>query len=163
MSANEKQIKEELKMIGNTVALVTSQQGNLRDATTVAWISRVSNIPPLIMISIAPERFIHKLILESGEFNVAILGEDNEELAIYCGTNTAYEVDKFKEGNIATFKAGVVSAPLINDALVNLECKMVEIKRAGDHTIFIGEAIAAHTMRQGRPLMVTDRLCTLEY
>lgn len=163
INTKEKTIKEALKIIASPVTVVTSQEGCRKDATTVAWVTRVSNDPPLIMICISPKRFIHNLIIESKEFNVAVLGDECEEMALFCGTNSAYDVDKLIEGNIEILKPSLVSAPLIKNALVNLECRLVESSGAGDHTIFIGEVVMAHMLKEGKPLVVTDKLCTLNY
>jgi len=163
MNTKEKTIKETLKKLANAVTIVTSKKDEKQDATTVAWITRVSNNPPLIMISISPNRFIHNLITESKEFNVAILGEESEEIALFCGTKSAYDIDKLIEGNIETLKPSLIEPPLIKDALANLECKLIQSLEVGDHTAFIGEVVMAHTLGQGKPLIVTDKLCTLDY
>ncbi|SKC43121.1 flavin reductase family protein [Maledivibacter halophilus] len=162
MNTKEKSFKQALKKIANTVAIVTCENGERRDATTVAWITKVSNVPPLIMISVSSKRYIHNLISEAKEFNVAIIGEELEDLALFCGTKTAYDVDKFNEWNIETMKPYLISSPLIKSALVNLECTLVNKFEVGDHTAFIGEVVAAHNLREGKPLIVTDRLCTLD-
>ncbi len=163
MNAKEKTIKEALKIIANPVTIVTTQKGCKKDATTVAWVTRVSNDPSLIMICISPKRFIHNLIIESKEFNIAVLGDECEEMALFCGTNSAYDVDKLTEGNIELLKPSLTFAPLIKNALVNLECRLVESFGAGDHTVFIGEVVMAHMLKDGKPLVVTDKLCTLDY
>ncbi len=152
-----------LKMIGNTVCLVTASHGTMRGVTTIAWVSRISNTPPLIMVSVAPERYIHKIITNSKEFNVAVLGNELEELALYCGTKSSSEVDKFMNMKIDIFDGSVISAPLIKDALINLECRLIDSKDVGDHTMFIGEVVNNHRTNEGRPLMVCDRLCSLNY
>lgn len=163
MSTKDNNVRQALKQIASTVTIVTCKNGAIRDATTVAWISKVSNIPPLIMISVSSDRCIHKLINEAKEFNVAIIGEEAEDLALFCGTKTAYEIDKFDEGNIETMKPYLISSPLIKRALTNLECTLVNKFEVGDHTAFIGEVIATHSLSEGKPLIVTDKLCTLDY
>lgn len=163
MNTKEKTVKEILKKLANPVTIVTCQKGEKQDATTVAWITRVSNDPPLIMISISPNRFIHKLITESEEFNVAILGEESEEMALFCGTKSAYDIDKLSEGNIQILTPSLIESPLIKDALANLECKLIQSFKVGDHTAFIGEVVMAHILGEGKPLIVTDKLCTLNY
>lgn len=163
MSTKEKVTKEALKKIVNPVTIVTSQKGSRRDATTVAWVTRVSNDPPLIMISISPKRFIHNLIIESKEFNIAVLGDECEDMAMFCGTKSAYDIDKLMEGDIELLKPSLISAPLIKNALTNLECRLVESFGAGDHTVLIGEVVKSHILKEGKPLVVTDKLCTLDY
>lgn len=155
-------IKVSLRKIPNPVGLVTAQHKEKRDVTTVAWISKVSNIPPLLMISVSPERYIHDLIKQSGEFTLAILSEKQEELALYCGSKTGYDVDKFQEGRILTEKPFYIKAPLIQDAVVNLECRVLDLYTAGDHTLFIGEILMAYDAKDDiRPLVMTDQITSL--
>lgn len=163
MSTKDNNVRQALKQIASTVTIITCKSGSIRDATTVAWISKVSNIPPLIMISVSSDRCIHKLINEAKEFNVAIIGEEAEDLALFCGIKTAYEIDKFTEGNIETMKPYLISSPLIKRALNNLECTLINKFEVGDHTAFIGEVVATHSLREGKPLIVTDKLCTIDY
>jgi flavin reductase (DIM6/NTAB) family NADH-FMN oxidoreductase RutF len=156
-------IKVGLRKITNPIGLVTAQKDEKRDATTVAWISKVSNHPPLIMISIAPERYIHHLIQDTREFGLAILSEKQEPLALYCGSTSAYEVDKFREAPIETVEASMIKAPLIKEAVVNFECKVVDTITTGDHTMFIGEVLVAYYEEDKKPLVMTDRMGTLEF
>ncbi len=163
MYTKEKTIREGLKKIANTVTIVTCQNGDKRDATTVAWITKVSNDPPLIMASISPKRFIHNLIAEAKEFNVAILGEESEKMALFCGTKSGYNVDKLREFNIKTLKSSLNSSPTIKNALVSLECKLINSFEVGDHTAFIAEIVASSILKEGNQLIITDKLCTLDY
>ena len=71
MNTKDKISKEILKKLANSVTIITCQKDEKRDATTVAWITRVSNNPPLIMVSISPRRYIHDLIVQAKEFNIA--------------------------------------------------------------------------------------------
>ncbi len=157
-------IKVSLRKIPNPVGLVTAQHNEKRDVTTVAWISKVSNAPPLVMVSIAPGRYIHDLIKQSGEFTLAILSEKQEQLALYCGSKTGYDVDKFQEAEIMTKKPFYVKAPLIQDAVVNLECRVQDLYTVGDHTLFIGEVLAAyHEEDNKKPLVMTDKITSLQF
>jgi flavin reductase (DIM6/NTAB) family NADH-FMN oxidoreductase RutF len=47
---------------------------------------------------------------------------------------------------------GKSGLPLLDDALVTLECRVVAAHEAGDHTIFIGEVESA-SVAGGRPLV----------
>ncbi len=53
----------------------------------------------------------------------------------YCGVRSGKDVDKFKELHLTPEKAEYVSAPLIAESPVNIECKVVK-KNAGGRIIF---------------------------
>ncbi|MEW6003560.1 MAG: flavin reductase family protein [Nitrospirota bacterium] len=127
---------------GPTV-LITSRLGEKINIMTAAWQMPVSFKPVLVAVSIGHERFSHKLISESKEFviNIPHLGMIKEVLC--CGTYSGRNTDKFKNCRLTQLKAQKVSAPVIEECIGNIECRLYSHFAAGDHTIFIGEVVAA--------------------
>ncbi|MBB6217094.1 flavin reductase (DIM6/NTAB) family NADH-FMN oxidoreductase RutF [Anaerosolibacter carboniphilus] len=160
---NDEQIKKGLRKIVNPVGLVVAKTDDKKDVTTVAWISKVSNDPPLIVVSIAPERYIHPLIEEAGEFVLALLSEEQEALALSCGTKTAYHIDKFDDVGIETQETQFVKGFHIKGAIANLECRVKDAVVAGDHTLFVAEVLAANYDESKRPLIMTNKMGTICY
>ena len=111
---------------------------------TLAWSMPVSRRPPLVAVSIAPGRYSHKLIEETGEFviNVPTIEIVNETL--YCGRVSGRSVDKFKKTGLTPAPAKIVKAPIIKECIAHLECRLYQKIPAGDHTIFIGRIVAAY-------------------
>ncbi|HHV35531.1 MAG TPA: flavin reductase family protein [Syntrophomonadaceae bacterium] len=136
------------------VALIGARDGDKHNITTVAWINQCSWTPLQVMVSIAPQRYIHDMIAKSREFMVTIMGEGEEETVFFCGTKSGRGVDKVKELDISTRPGEVIAVPRIKDALANLECKLVQSLVSGDHTIFIGEVVAADYCKDRRPLVL---------
>ncbi|MEA1993688.1 MAG: flavin reductase family protein [Euryarchaeota archaeon] len=120
------------------VALVTSDDNII----TLAWIGTACHDPPMLSAAIRPERFSHDLIKESGEFVVNIPTEEILEEVDYCGMVSGRDVDKFEETGLAKEKANKVSAPLIRECPVNLECTLKKIIPLGTHDLFIGRVVA---------------------
>jgi flavin reductase (DIM6/NTAB) family NADH-FMN oxidoreductase RutF len=60
-----------------------------------------------------------------------------------CGTQSGKDIDKFEACKLTPVKAQKVKAPLIEECIGNIECKLYSIHEAGDHTIFVGEVVAA--------------------
>jgi len=69
---------------------------------------------------------------------------DLAEATAYCGIHSGRDVDKFKQMNSTPLQASVIAAPLGKEAVCNLECRLVDQLDTGDHTIFVGQIIAAH-------------------
>jgi len=63
---------------------------------------------------------------------------------LYCGTHSGRDVDKFKETGLVAVPAKNVRPPLIEECVANFECRVVGEIETGDHTIFVGEIVAAH-------------------
>ncbi len=111
---------------------------------TVAWAGTVCTNPPMLSISVRPERYSYPILKETGEF---VLNLTTRELAFatdYCGVKSGRDVDKFKELGLTPLKAEHVGAPLIAESPVNIECKVREILPLGSHHMFLADVVAVH-------------------
>lgn len=108
------------------------------------WGMICSGDPKLVCVAIAPERYTHKCIEETGEFVFAWAGESQAGLVSYAGSCSGADVNKFEEFDIPTAEAVAIKVPLLAEAAINLECRVWASYPAGDHTIFVGEVVAAH-------------------
>ena len=76
------------------VYVVTTRVGDKINGMTAAWVSQVSLKPLLVMVPIAPPRYTHTLIKESGVFAINVLTSDQVELAKRFGYKSGRKVDK---------------------------------------------------------------------
>lgn len=111
---------------------------------TVVWFTCVSAEPPMCIVSIRPNRYSHQLIQESKEFVINIPTMDIVKNTLFCGRRTGREHDKFKETSLTPIPAKMVRPPLIKECVAHLECKLRQQMTVGDHTLFIGEILAAY-------------------
>lgn len=126
-------------------ALVTCQdKGGRSNIITIAWTGVVCSAPPMVSISIRPSRYSHGIIKETGEFVVNIPPSGIVEKVDICGIVSGKKVDKFRESGLTAAQASVVSAPLIEECTISLECKVTEIVPLGVHDMFMGEVVATH-------------------
>ena len=114
------------------------------DIITVAWAGTVCTNPPLVSISIRPERYSYHMIRETGEFVINLTTEELAFATDYCGVKSGRDVDKFKETGLTREKAEKVKAPMIAEAPVSIECKVKEIRELGSHHMFIAQVAAVH-------------------
>lgn len=102
----------------------------------------ISLRPPLVCIGVAPQRYSHRLIEETGEFVVNVPSIDLEEEMHYCGVKSGRDVDKFAETGLTPIPAKKVKPPLIKECFSHLECRVVQSHVCGDHTLIVGEVVA---------------------
>jgi len=115
-----------------------------RGGMTAAWVSRVSWDPPLLMVSIAPSRHTLTLIREYGEFVVNVIGKTLEKAAYEVfGFKSGRIVDKFVESGVKIRRGEKTRAPVLEDSIVAMECKLVKTVEAGDHVLVVGEVVNA--------------------
>lgn len=109
---------------------------------TVAWAGTVCTNPPMLTISVRPERYSYHMIKETGEFVVNLTTEDLAFATDYCGVKSGRDTDKWRDMKLTREPASKVSVPLIKESPVNLECKVVRVDELGSHHMFLAEVVA---------------------
>jgi flavin reductase (DIM6/NTAB) family NADH-FMN oxidoreductase RutF len=131
---------------GVAVVATVKSDGKLCGLTANA-VASVSLNPPLILVCIARDADTHECISSAGFFSVNMLDGSNERIARRF---SAWEVDKKFDG--LAFHTETTGAPILDEALAWLDCRVHAAHDAGDHTIFVGEVVAGDA-REGTPLL----------
>ncbi|MDE6016862.1 MAG: flavin reductase family protein [Acetatifactor sp.] len=111
---------------------------------TLAWVGTVCSDPPMVSISVRPERYSYGILKETGEFVINLTTKSLVYATDYCGVKSGRDVDKFQEMKLTALPASKVKAPLIAESPVNLECVVREVKPLGSHDMFLAEVVAVH-------------------
>ncbi|CAA9380223.1 MAG: Nitrilotriacetate monooxygenase component B [uncultured Pyrinomonadaceae bacterium] len=130
---------------GVTVVTARDASGRLHGITVSAFCS-VSLEPPLILVCIDKNTGSHYALAETGSFVVNILRQDQQYVS---DRFASYLPDKFEA---VGYDLGIDDLPVLEDALANLECRLVNSHDGGDHTIFVGQ-IERATIGDGEPLV----------
>lgn len=115
---------------------------------TLAWAMPTSIDPPLAAISISPKRHSHSLIEQTGQFTINIPTMNMVGAALFCGRRSGRDCDKFEETRLTPWPSRMIKPPTIKECPANLECRLQSQFTTGDHTIFVGEIIAAYANKE---------------
>ena len=141
----KKEFKADVALFPVPVVLVTcTDKAGKHNIITLAWAGVVCSDPPMVSISIRPQRYSHGLIKESKEFTVNIPTTDIMRETDLCGMVSGRDTDKFKLAKLTPEPAGHVKPPLIKECPVSLECKVRSTMVLGAHEIFLAEVVAMH-------------------
>jgi flavin reductase (DIM6/NTAB) family NADH-FMN oxidoreductase RutF len=122
------------------VTILTARHAGAAHGMTVNSFSSVALDPPLVLASIEQIVRTHELIEQSGAFGLSFLREGQEWISNrFAGRDTENQ-DRF--AGLSTFTA-VTGAPILADNIGYLDCVVVAAHPAGNHTIFIGQVVAA--------------------
>lgn len=122
--------------------LVSMQdQHGKQNIITIAWTGTICTNPPMLYISVRPERFSYSILENTKEFVVNLTTEDMVFATDYCGVTSGKTVDKFKDTGLTPIASKYVKAPSIKESPVNIECKVKEIVKLGSHDMFIAEVL----------------------
>lgn len=148
MAINAEEFRAALGSWPSGVTIITSRAGDQIHGMTVSDFSGASLDPPLALVCAAKTSVTTGVIEEGRCFGVNVLRAGQDALS----NKFASKKDEFRrfEG-VETF-AGKTGAPLLKDALVNLDCRLVGLHDAGDHVLCVGEIEESH-VSEGEPLL----------
>lgn len=126
------------------VLISVADNAGRKNVFTVAWTGTVCSDPPMVSISVRPERYSYHMIKETGEFVINLTTKGLAYATDYCGVVSGRDVDKFEKMKLTPMKADIVKAPLIEESPVNIECVAEDIKPLGTHDMFIAKVVAVH-------------------
>ena len=109
---------------------------------TVAWTGIVCSSPPMLSISVRPERHSWELLRETGEFTVNLPTERLARAVDWCGCVSGRDHDKFREMRLTPLPGSAVRAPLVAESPLSLECRTAQTIDLGSHTLFLAEIVA---------------------
>jgi flavin reductase (DIM6/NTAB) family NADH-FMN oxidoreductase RutF len=135
-----------------SVALVTVSASGRDNVMACEWAMMVSHAPMCFTISVHPRNATHDLLVAAGEFGLSFCSHAQAHLSHVSGSNSLHDVDKWDLADFPTYPAKRIGAPMIDDAVLNVECRTVGIHRLG-HTLFIGEAVWARYDPAASPLI----------
>ena len=111
---------------------------------TVTLAMPVSSTPPIIAICVTPTRFSYKMIKETKQFVVNIPSVNLARHVTFCGMVSGKNIDKFKETRLTASRAKKVEAPIIEECIGHVECRVIKEISIGDHSMFLGKVVAAY-------------------
>lgn len=122
---------------------VADREGN-SNLFTVAWTGTICSDPPMVSVSVRPERYSYHMIDETGEFVINLTTEALACATDYCGVVSGRDVNKWQKMRLTPIKGRHVSAPMVAESPVNLECHVTKKVELGTHHMFLAEVLAVH-------------------
>ncbi|WP_158542803.1 flavin reductase family protein [Phytoactinopolyspora halophila] len=149
--------RDAMARLGSGVGILTTLDPIGRDCgLTVSAVSAVSLDPPLVLVCVKKDGFIHDAIYVADGWSLTFLAVDQLEVARYCARHrhpgarddfSAWTTRRTDNGELI-FTGGVAA----------VECAPYQFVDAGDHTIAIGEVVRVPAdMRGETPLLHVDR------
>ena len=111
---------------------------------TVAWAATVCTNPPMVSISVRPERYSYDMIRRQKEFVINLTTKDLAFATDYCGVRSGKDTDKFADMHLTPEKSVKINTPAIKESPINIECKVKDIIELGSHDMFIAEVVAVN-------------------
>lgn len=138
-SVTTDQFRQVMRRWASTVNIVTTRLDGFSYGLTVTAFSSLAADPPMVFASVNSHTRTHPLIEKSGIFCVNFLAPAMKHVSDRFAGRMPDE-DRFAG---LAHRSVATGAPVLNDAIAYLDCKVAQQFAAGDHTIFVGIVQAA--------------------
>ena len=143
--------REMLGLIPNGLFLIGVRTDQRKFIYTGSWLTQASFEPCLIATAVRRTHEGHGMIKDSGAFTVNFLDKGQLELAKVGFSNPD---DRFE--GLDWKNCPETGAPVANDALGYVGCRVKHWVEGGDHDIVVAEAVIAESFRDGELLTIHD-------
>jgi flavin reductase (DIM6/NTAB) family NADH-FMN oxidoreductase RutF len=130
------------------------------NAMTIGW-GTVGVIwgRPIFVALVRPTRYTYGLLEAAGDFTVNLMPRNMADAVAYCGSVSGRDHDKLAERGLTPVPAKMVRSPLIDEAVLQLECRVVHRNKVEPaslppeidamynqdyHGLFYGHILAVH-------------------
>ena len=148
MTIDPDSFRSVLGRFASGITVVTTRDAEQRDVgMTVSAFCSVSLDPPLVQVCVDHAASLYTALAVSTRYGVSILAAEQEALSRRFAS-----ADSTRRFDGIGYRRGESGVLLLDDALAQLECRIVASHATGDHTMFVGEVESA-TVRNARPLL----------
>ena len=127
-------------------ALVSCGTMDHPNAITVAWTGIVCSDPAMTYISLRPSRYSYEIIQQTGQYVINLTHAALVRAADYCGVRSGRDVDKFADCGLIAEESSTISAPMIAQSPISLECQVQEVLALGSHHMFLSKNVAVNVL-----------------
>ena len=137
------------------VIAIAKDKNGKANPVTLGWTMIVSGSPPMMAISVAKKHYSVEAINHSKCFTIAFPSSQMAEAALFFGSKSGRDTDKFAEFDCETEPAKEIDSVLLTDAVANFECTLESQVPAGDHFVFIGKIVRSHMNTEPKKRLYT--------
>ena len=150
MSFDPLQFRSIMGRFATGVTVITTAAGEEMQGMTANAVTSLSLDPVMVLICVDKASHTHHVLEAGGVFAVNILGEHQQDVSRTFARRAEPEIGSLRGHR---FTMGVTGAPILEDCLAYLDCRVVLVHPGGDHSIFLGEVVDAAVVNEGTPLL----------
>jgi len=126
---------------------LTVKHGGDEHGMTANWVTQTSFQPPMVAVAVENDSKTIGMVRDAHHFALSLLQHGQRDLAAKLGRTSEQAPNKLK--GIKTKPTPTSGTPILAEALGWVECRVVATLPSGDHTLVLGEVIAAGVEREG--------------
>lgn len=115
---------------------------------TASWTGIVNTRPPMVYLSIRPERHSYSVIKKCGQFVLNLTTAELARQVDFCGMKSGKNTDKLSVCGFSLIPSETVLCPALEQCPVSLECAVRDNIPLGSHTMFIADVTGVSVDRR---------------
>ena len=152
MELDAGQFKAGMRSLAGAVNIITTAHAGHRYGMTATAVCSATAEPPTVLVCINKLATTHDAVTKAKSFCVNVLRSDDWQLSTtFSGAHSGEA--RFKSGNWTKLATG---SPVLVDALVSFDCRVVKKVAHGTHTVFLGQVEQLLLGQKGKPLLYSD-------
>ncbi|MBU1227224.1 MAG: flavin reductase family protein [Actinobacteria bacterium] len=131
-------VNKVLWKIPNVLCLIGSRDGDRWNAMTASWVTQAAMEPVLVAVGVDKKALTHDLISNGGAFTVNLWSREDTR------TFVKFSKPAVKEGmslNGRPIRTGATGAPIFEEAVAYLDCRLWKAVDCGTHSLMLGEVV----------------------
>lgn len=137
---DRKTYRDAMARLGAAVNIITTIGADGPRGFTASAVCSVTDDPPTLLLCVNRNSDSHDPLKTNGVLCVNTLAGSHEELSgLFAGSTGLQGADRFKYGKWTTLLTG---CPVLEDAAVSFDCRVVDVTEVGTHTVFFAEVDA---------------------
>jgi flavin reductase (DIM6/NTAB) family NADH-FMN oxidoreductase RutF len=132
------------------VTIITMAHGDEVRGMTANAVTSLSLEPLLLLVCVDKRTITHQFLEDCRSFAVNILAEDQEQVSRALASHDSEDARRLVGYR---YRPGQTGAPILDDCLAYVECRVTEVFPGGDHSIFIGQVEGGEVLRDVPPLI----------
>lgn len=133
------EFREGMSRLGAAVNLITSDGPEGRHGMTASAVCSITDSPPTLLVCVNRGNRSHDIFNGNGNLCVNVLAGRHQGLSnAFAGRG---EMERFQMGEWTRLATG---APVLVDAVVAFDCRIIERREIGSHSVFYARVEATH-------------------
>lgn len=137
------EFRNAMAMLGGAVSVITTDGPAGRFGFTASAVCSVTDSPPMLLVCMNRSSFANMHFKTNGVLCVNLLAAAHQEVSGTFASKNLSMDERFASKSWTTLESG---APVMEEALVNFDCRIAEVHEVGSHSIFYCEILK---LRQG--------------
>jgi flavin reductase len=149
------QFREAMSQLGAAVHVVTTAGSAGTAGFTATAVASVSDQPATLLVCLNRRSQVSPILQENRVLCVNTLRAGTDAIAdVFAGRTRCTMAERFGSGSWTELSTG---SPVLSDAVVACDCRVIEIKAVGTHNVIIAGVVAVRLGKPGPALVYHER------